>query len=152
MRKTIAILVLFLLILGCSAPETQVPGATSSKGSAGPVKENALVLEIQKLETSTPAIETFTLDLLMDAYNAGELSEEEYALQSAYNLFEPEKLDAKFKTDSTVVDHPTFTLMKIAHEFDSYSSETQSKLEKYILSSDDPNSYFYNDEPSEEVN
>lgn len=84
-------------------------------------------------------------------YDQGKLSEEDYYLLSIAAAYDPAQLPAVYRdgVDQDTSTDASWLLREIEARIDSFSLETQSRLRPYLLSCDDPESYWY--DPDQQI-
>ena len=90
----------------------------------------------------------YSLDVIGQSYDDGDLTEEEYLLLAAQAMFDHESLPEEYHAEFATGVHATSLLWHIDRAFDTLSAEAQEQLRPYILSCDDPDSYWHDpDQP-----
>ncbi len=94
----------------------------------------------------SPAVTTSRL--IEEAHRSGELTDEECYVARLQAAFDPDALDERFRGEPDGMRDNTCLLREVRRDFDSMSSATQSLVEPYLLSFDDPDSFWHlEDEP-----
>ena len=137
---------------GASGDDTQIPGdqdAHGDDGSSGgdldidPASLDGLVagLSFPSDDDNPPVV--YSSDLIRQAYDRGELTDDEYYLLSIDAVYNRDELDVAFQAERDPAPDTTSLLRLLRYAFDSLSPNAQDRLLPYTLSFDDPQSAFY---------
>jgi hypothetical protein len=142
--KSLLILVLFLAVLlpACN----QQPVADIEEEIKTAEDFSAWIEALSKRPPNyTPPKITFSSALILQDYNSGMLSEEEYYLLNITAAYHYDQLPREYRDGAEPDQAPdaSWLLWEIRQKIETFSPETQALLQPYLLSCDDPASFWY---------
>ncbi|MCB9850491.1 MAG: hypothetical protein H6817_07265 [Phycisphaerales bacterium] len=85
----------------------------------------------------------YASDLIRRQFENDAITESEYFVQSARAAFQPDLLDTAYHAERDPGIDPTVLLRRTRLAWDRLSPEAQAELQPYLLSCDDPDSFWY---------